>query len=371
MENIQNNNITTERVCLSAIDPYVETNIVDSRETDIKGKDFVGFGTNNDYPDYLASLYKEVPTLQTVINGAVDYSCGDDIAISYSPFDEKINDKGETVNVVVRNAFMDYWTYGAFALNIVRNKMGAIAGVYYLDAKNIRSDKKNTVFFYSEDWSKSYGRVKYLSYPAFDPSSSDASSILYVKRTYNGTYGYPVYGSAVKSCEIEKSIDTYHLNAINNNFAASYIVNFNDGVPSEEIQEDIEDGINEKFSGYQNAARIMIAFNKSKDNAVTVEKLDSDDWGEKYNSLAKRSQTQIYTSFRANPNLFGVATESNGFNSEEYASSYKLFNKTMILPSQRLMCDTFKKIFGKDVLEIKPFVIDFTEDGDNNTKTVD
>lgn len=366
------NNITTQdRICLSAIDPYQETNIVDSTEIDIKGKEFVGFGANNDYPEYLSSLYRDVPTLQTVINGAVDYSCGDDIIITKNPFDEKINEKGDTVNVVVRNAFLDYWTYGAFALNIVRNNMGGIAGVYYLDVRNVRSDKKNTLFFYSEDWSKSYGRVKYLSYPAFDPNGKEASTILYVKRNYNGTYGFPVYGSAVKACEIEKSIDTYHLNAINNNFAASYIVNFNDGVPSEEIQEDIENGINEKFSGYQNAARIMIAFNKSKDNAVTVEKLDSDDWGDKYSSLAKRSQTQIYTSFRANPNLFGVATESNGFNSEEYASTYKLFNKTMILPSQRLMCDTFKKIFGEECLEIKPFVIDFSEDGDNNTKTVE
>lgn len=361
-ENIKDMN----KVCLSAINPVLETNIVDGTDTEVKGKDFIGWGKNNDYGDYLYSLYTDCPTLQAIINGATDYSCGDDLWMNIEPYNTKINDKGETVNQVVRNAFLDYWTYGAFALNVVRNKLGGIAGVYYLDVRNVRSDKKNTFFYYSEDWGKSYGRVKYLTYPAFNPDGVEASSILYVKRTYNGVYGIPVYGAAVKAAEMEKSIDTYHLNAINNSFTASYIISFNDGVPNEQQQEEIVDNIEERFSGYQNAARIMVAFNKTKENALTVEKLDSEDFGEKYQALAKRCSQALFTAFRSNANLFGIPTENNGFNNEEYQSAFKLFNKTMILPSQRLMCDTFKKIFGEECLEIKPFSISFENNNDTN-----
>lgn len=368
-ENKQNKE-DIKKVCLSAINPVLETNIVDATETEVRGKDFISWGKNNDYPDYLFSLYQDCPTLQAIINGATDYSCGDDLWLNLEPYNTKINDKGETVNQVVRNAFLDYWTYGAFALNVVRNKIGGIAGVYYLDVRNVRSDKKNTFFYYSEDWSKSYGRVKYLTYPAFRTDGKEASSILYVKRTYNGVYGIPVYGAAVKAAEIEKSIDTYHLNAINNSFEGSYIISFNDGVPNEEQQQEIVDNIEERYSGFQNAARIMAVFNRSKENALTVEKLDTEDWGMKYESLAKRSSQALFTAFRANPNLFGIPTENLGFNSEEYNSAYKLFNKTLILPSQRLMTDAFKKIFGEDCLTISPFVISFDKEGTENQEKI-
>lgn len=369
-ENKENKDI--RKVFMSAINPVYETNIVDGTDTEIRGKDFIAWGKNNDYGDYLYSLYTDCPTLQSIINGATDYSCGDDIKINIEPYATKINDKGETVNQVVRNAFLDYWTYGAFALNVVRNKLGGIAGVYYLDVRNVRSDKKNTFFYYSEDWNKSYGRVKFLTYPAFNPDGKEASSILYVKRTYNGVYGVPVYGAAVKAAEIEKSIDTYHLNAINNSFTGSYIISFNDGVPNEQQQEEIVENIEERYSGYQNAARIMVCFNKTKDNAITVEKLDTEDFGEKYQALAKRCSQALFTAFRCNPNLMGIPTENLGFSAEEYNSAFKLFQKTQILPSQRLMCDTFTKIFGSECLTISPFVIDFDDEGTNNQeKTIE
>lgn len=371
MELKPNQNKSECNVKLSAINPVLETNIVDATETEVRGKDFISWGKNNDYPDYLFSLYMDCPTLQSIINGATDYSCGDDIFLNIEPYSTKINEKGETVNQIVRNAFLDYWTYGGFALNIVRNKLGGIAGVYYLDVRNVRSDKKNEFFFYSADWSKSYGRVKYLTYPAFNPNGKEASSILYVKRTYNGTYPIPVYGAAVKAAEMEKSIDTYHLNAINNSFTASYIISFNDGVPNEQQQEEIVNDIEERFSGYQNAARIMVAFNKTKDNAITVEKLDAEDFGEKYQALAKRSRQALFTAFRANATIFGIPTENIGFNTQEYESAFKLFNKTQISPAQRLMTDTFKKIFGEECLEIKPFSISFEGETAEDRETID
>lgn len=354
-----------KKFMFSAVNPILTTNIVDASENEVRGKDFIAWGKNNDYPDYLYSLYKDCPTLQSIINGATDYSCGDDMKLTIEPFATKLNDKGETVNQVVRNAYLDYWTYGAFALQIARNKLGGIAGVYYLDIRNLRSDKKNTFFYYSEDWSKSYGRVQYLTYPAFDPNSTAPTSILYVKRNYNGIYPIPVYGAAVKAAELEKSIDTYHLNAINNNFNASVLFSFNNGIPEPEQQQEIEDMINEKYAGQENAQRILISFAPNKENAVSVEKLDSDDWQNKYESLAKRSKQALFTAFRANPNLFSIPTENNGFNQEEYSSTFKLFQKTSILPVQRLMCDSFKKIFGEDCLEIKPFSISFDEEKNN------
>lgn len=342
----------------SSIDPYMTTNIVEGTEKEVRGYSFVSWGDKNDYPDYLLGLYKNVPVLQSIINGAVDFTCGDDAWLNNCIFDRTVNDKNESVNMLLRQISYDYWIYGAFALNIVRNKLGGIAGIYYLNVKNIRSDKKNERFFYAEDWGKSYGRVNYAEYPKFNALGNEASSILYVKNNYTTTYGIPVYGAATKAAEISKSIDEYHLNSINNGFVGSYIISFNNGVPSPEIQEEIEAEMNEKFTGKENAGRILVSFNKDKDSQTTIQKLEQDDWGEKYKGLADWSQKQLFTAFRANPNLFGIATEGTGFSGEEYENTFKLFNRTMIRPVQRTICDTFATIFGKEVLEIKPFTIE-------------
>ena len=354
----------------SAVDPYVTTNIVNPDEKEVKGYDFISWGANNDYPDYLLSLYKNVPVLQSLINGCVDYTCGDGVKISVKPFDTKINDQGETIEAFVKHIAYDYWTYGAFAINVVRNKLGGIAGLYYLDVKNVRSDKKNERYWYATNWGKSYGRVKGIEYPKYDIQGKEPSSILYVKNSYNTVYGLPAYGASVMAAEILRSVDEYHLNSINNGFMASYIINFNNGQPLPEIQEEIEDELNEKFSGYQNASRLMVAFNKSKDNAVTIEKLEQgDSYGDRYKALVDWAKEQLFTSFRAQPVLFGIPATGTGFNDQDVSESYKLFNRTMIRPVQRIICDAFKAIFGEEVLTVEPFTVDFEKKDD--TEKVD
>jgi hypothetical protein len=234
--------------------------------------------------------------------------------------------------------------------------LGRVAEIYYLDFRNIRSDKKNEQFYYSEDWGKSFGRVKYLEYPRFDPESSEPSSIFYYKNIYNQVYPSPLYAASVKACEIEKSINEYHLNSINNAFMGSYIINFNNGKPTDQQKEEIEKNVNEKFGGYQNAGRIVMSFNDNKDSETTISKIESEDFGEKYESLAKRSRQEIFTAFRAIPALFGIMTETTGFSEQEFTEAFKLYNRTQIKPVQSIIQRAFNLIMGvDDAISIKPF----------------
>jgi hypothetical protein len=83
------------------------------------------------------------------------------------------------------------------------------------------------------------------------------------------------------------------------------------------------------------------------------------DFGDKYQSLEKSARQRIFTAFKANPNLFGIPTESLGFSSEEYESAFRLFNRTQIRPIQRKIADAYDKIYGqKGVLTIVPFSMD-------------
>lgn len=352
------------KIFLAAIDKYTETNTVDAEEKKINGKDFISWGSDNKYPNFLWGLYNTCSTLQTIINGTGDYVCGDDIVCNVSGFTSTVNKKGETMSDIIQKIAIDYLVFGSFAVQVIRNINGGVAEIYWLDINKLRSDEKNEVFYYSEDWNKSYGRVKTLIYPKFKQGDSNPTSIFYFKGNKSrGVYGMPIWAAAVKNAQIENNITDFHLNEIENNFMTSKLISFNNGQPSDEQKEEIERNLNEKFAGAKNAARVMISFSDSKENAPEVISLSTDDFAERYASLEKRNKEQIFCAFRATPVLFGLVTESNGFATSEYSDSYKLFNKTVVSPVQTAIKDTFDKIFGvKDSITIAPFTITFEEE---------
>jgi hypothetical protein len=362
---------TTNKMNFSfaAINPYAESNIVSPKESQYSGREYVEWGDGNQYPEYLQCLYDNVATLKSIIDGCVDYVVGDGVSIL--PLNEilapsKMNVKGDTITEQVKDIAGDIFLTGGFALQVIRNAQGGIAEIHYIDMRFLRTNKECNVFYYSENWNKG-GRKNVIVYPAFMPNldwnvlsdeerNRHASSILFVKKSNKRTYPVPCYAAAIKACEMERCIDNFHLNSINNGFTSSYIINFNNGTPTDEQKQEIEDTFNEKFSGHENAGRIGFSWNPNKESATTIEKVDVDDFGEKYKSSATNSRQKIFTAFRANPNLFGIPTDSLGFSQEEYESSFRLFNRTMIRPVQMMIADAYDKIYGRvGVLTITPF----------------
>ena len=357
----------------AAIDKFVEDYIVLPTEKLISGKDMVEWGTRNSYPDYLLELYNNVPTLRSIINGNIDYVSGDDVSIM--PLQEEftnqeMNRRGDSIREQVRDIAKDFEIYGGFALQVIRNLAGEVAEVYYIDMRYLRTNKDGNVFYYSEKWGKGY-KTDVVVYPAFMPHlewdrltdeerDRHASSILFVKNVHTQVYPAPLYAASVKACEIERQIDEFHLADINNHFVSSAIINFNNGDPGDKIKSEIERDFNDKFCGATNGGRVAFSWNPNKESATDIVEFKMEDFGERYKALSQHSRTQIFTSFRAIPLLFGLISEANtGFSTEEFEQSFKLYNRTQIQPVQRLICDAYDKIYGqKGVLTIRPFSLD-------------
>ena len=378
---MQNSEPIRKTVGFAAIDQYVENNMVLPTEKLNASRNLVEWGSRNIYPSYLLDLYNNVTTLRAIINGNIDYITGDDVTIL--PLNGRfsggvMNGRGDTIREQVKCLAKDYELYGGFALQIIRDFSGDVAEIYYIDMRYLRSNKENDVFYYSEKWEKG-GRTDVVVYPKFLPnldwgSLSDkererhASSILYVKNVHTQVYPSPLYAASVKACEIERCIDNYHLNAIENGFTTSMIINFNNGVPTDEIKEEIEREFNEKFSGHQNAGRIMFCWNKDKTTATTITEPKIEDFGSRYQALSEHSRQQIFSAFRAMPLLFGLTKDMNtGFATEEYEQTFRLYNRTQIRPVQRLIGDTYDKIDGmQGVLTIVPFSLEGEEEKEVN-----
>ena len=372
MSSTKQNNSRRSAFSFAAIDSYLETNIVSPVEKVLAGRDMVEWGTRNAYPDYLLDLYNNVPTLRSIINGNIDYVAGNDVTIL--PLQEEftnqeMNRRGDTIREQVKDIAKDFEIYGGFALQVIRNLAGEVAEVYYIDMRYLRTNKEGDVFYYSEKWGKS-SRTDMVVYPAFLPKiewdklsdeerNRHASSILFVKNVHTQVYPAPLYAASVKACEIERLIDEFHLSDINNHFVSSAIINFNNGDPGQEIKSEIERGFNEKFCGASNGGRVAFSWNPNKESATDIVEFKMEDFGERYKALSQHSRTQIFTSFRAIPLLFGLTSEANtGFSTEEFEQSFKLYNRTQIQPVQRMICDAYDKIYGqRGVLTIRPFTL--------------
>lgn len=344
----------------AALNPYVESNIVLPTEVSVRGRDYVSWGENNDYPQYLLGLYANVPTLKSIVNGSIDYVCGNNIEQRVEFNSRGVNNKGMGISDLVRLLAQDYFLFGGFAIQVIRNAFGQVVELYPVSMCNLRTNKECNIFYYSEDWTNGYIRQdKVLRYPCFMPEGQKETSILFVKTTSLNVYPTPLYSASVKACEIEKSIDEYHLNEICNGFAPSVMINFNNGQPSDEVKDEIEKAVQQKFAGKSNAGRIMLSWNDGMTNRTTIDQFNVQDYGAKYEALSEHSRQQIFTAFRANPNLFGIPTDNLGFSQEEYESAFKLYNRTQIQPIQKLIVTSIDKVLGiSGSVVIKPFSLE-------------
>lgn len=356
------NNLIDGRVCVSfaALDRYVETNIVSAAEKEIRGSEFMGWGDSNQYPQYLFGLMKDVTLFRTLIQGIADYVVGDGVKSNtgFIPDDD--------AEQFVRKLALDYLLYGGFAIDVERSKTGELAKLYYLDFANIRSDKKNEFFWYSTEWQKSAGRAKATKYAKYRSDSKEFSSIFYYKNSNYQTYPMPpIMGDAAVAVETIKSISDYHFNNIQNGFSSPTVINFNNGQPTDEQKKEIEDNITEKFTGPQNAGRTVLSFNDDKEHAVNIAKIPTDDFDKKYETLLKNSRQVLFAAYKATPALFGIPTENNGFSTEEYDEQFKLFNRTVVRPIQKIICNACDKITKQaNSVIIQPFSINWDENNE-------
>ena len=345
-------------ISFAALDPYIDTRIVSPKET--KGAKFVEWGTANRYPHYLVDLFATCPTLRSIISGSADFAAGDDVTAT-----RMLNPK-QTPYEFAKEIFLYAFLFGGFAYQVIRGHDGQPTAVWPVNPSYLRTDEDNEIFYYSEKWNK--GGRDAVVYPKFikiapedwarltdEEKNRHASSIVWVKNDPMHAYPSPLYAAAVKACEMERGIDDYHINALDNSFVSSLVVNFNNGVPSDEIKAEIERDFTEKFAGTGNAGRIMFSWNKSKETATTFQSVKVEDFGARYEALAKHSRQQIFTAFAASPVIFGIPTDNNGFSTDDYEGAYALYNKTRIRPAQRSLTESLTRVFGAEILTITPF----------------
>jgi len=315
---------------------------------EVRGKQFISFGEDNDYPNYLIKLFNKSAKHNAIINGKVTYIFGEGF---YCKVDDpiadrfifKVNSANESLNDIAKKCAIDIEIFGGFYLNIIPNRMGEIAEIYHLDFNRVRSNEDCSQFFYKNDWVSNRDKPK--EYPAFNEAKMDKASIFQYKEYRPGlrTYPLPNYIGAMNYVESDMEVSKHTLTNAKTGFSATKLINFFNGEPAPEMQRDIQKRLEKKFTG-ADGSKIIVSFNNDPTKAPTVIDLGSSD-------LTKEDFQKVDALITANlmaghqitsPVLFGISEPGKLGSRNELKMAYDIFNNTYASSKQR----TLEKVFN-------------------------
>ena len=333
---------------------------------EVKNKEYIYFGEDNNYPDYLIELYLRCAKHNAIINGKTNYIYGGGLVT-----DDKtstVNQKAITQKFIsklkpfINDMIKDFELFNSIAIEIIYDKLGnEIADFAYMPISKIRTNADESVYFYSNDWKQSKQteeKTGFKELEPFDYENKVKGSQLYVfklKSPKNGVdknvYGIPNYIGATSAIETDIEISNFHLNNIKSGFSQGQIISFNNGTPpTEEAKKHIERQIKQKATGTDKAGGLVITFNASADNAPTIQSFTPNDLDKQFIEIGKRVDQEIFTSHNiVSPVLFGVATEGALGQRNEMLDAYELFQSTYISIRQGILEDIinqFSSFFG-------------------------
>ena len=341
------------------------------------GSEWINYGFDNLYGDYLRDLYLGSSIHTAVVNGVAEMIAGEGIDatdrlqnagkreqwLKFSGLMEKSSDD------LVRRLSFDMKLYGMAYIQVIWNRSRTgIAELRHISSSNVRSGKANAdgvvkTYYVSARWDAIKQKQYHpRAYPAFSMEDrTQAAQILQIKAYQPGIYyyGLPDYVGSTNYIELDREIGVFHLNNIKNGLFPSMLLNFNNGIPTDEERREIERKVNEKFSGSSNAGRLLISFSDGNDNQPQIESISANDAEGMYQFLSQETTTKILAGHRVtSPLLFGVRGVGAGFgnNADELRDSYSLFSQTVVLPFQNLILECIGMLAQINGIELDLFI---------------
>jgi hypothetical protein len=351
---------------------YTSPKIVENKKDN-----FVAYGDDNNYFQFLIDRYNGSATNNAIINGMSEMIFGKGLDATDSARKPEAYAKMITLfhDDCVRRLASDLKLMGNCAMQVIYSKdRKSIARVEHIPVETLRAEKCNEkgeieAYYMHPDWANYKKSDKPLRIEAFG-FGNESIQIYYVK-PYKAGFKYysPVdYQGGLQYAELEEEISNYHLNNIMNGLAPSMLINFNNGTPDPEQRQLIENRIYQKFSGSSNSGKFIMSFNDDPATAATIEPIQLSDAHNQYQFLSDESMRKIMVAHRVvSPMLLGVKDSSGlGNNADELKTASILMDNTVIRPFQTLLINAFDDILSYNDISLNLYFktlqpLEFTE----------
>jgi hypothetical protein len=329
-----------------------------------KRDNWVEFGEDNNYFQYLIDRYTYSTTNNAIINNISRLVYGR--GLSALDANKKPNEYAQMMSLFhadcVRKLVVDRKMLGQCAIQVHYSKdRKRILKAYHMPVNLLRAEKCNKDgeiegYYYSDNWQdvKKYAPKRIPAYGF----SNEQIEILFVKPYTVGMkyYAYPDYQGAIPYAKLEEEIADYLINEVQHGFSGTKVINFNNGIPTEEQQSIITNKVNAQLTGSK-GLRTIVAFNASETSKTTVDDVPLNDAPEHYSYLSEECLRKIMLGHNVtSPLLFGIAS-TTGFssNADELKNSSILFDNMVIKPMQDELLEAFDRILAYNGISLKLF----------------
>ena len=317
-----------------------------------------------DYFKYLIDRYRNSTTNNAIINSSTRLIYGR--GLSATDASRKPNEYAQMMALFtkdcVRHLVSDLKMLGQCAVQLIyTNDRKKIKAVYHVPVQLLRAEKCNEkgeveAYYFSDNWDE-VKKFPPKRIPAFG-YSKEPIEIMYIRPYSVGMkyYSYVDYHGALPYAQLEEDISEYLINEVNCGFSGRAVVNFNNGVPSEEQQIMIKNKVLSQLTG-TTGEKVIVAFNNNADSKTTVDSMPVNDAPDLYSTLSEEAMRKIMLGHSVtSPLLFGIAN-ANGFssNADELENSFVLFNNMVIRPIQDILLDAFEEILAHNGVSLNLF----------------
>jgi len=331
--------------------------------TEDKQREWVNYGDDNNYYQYLIDLYTNSTTNNAIINGIANMIYGKGIdALNNS---QKPNEYAAMRSIVsdhcLRKVCLDLKLLGEGSFQVLYQDSKVIKAEHFprqtLRPEKCNEDGKIEAYYYAADWTKVKPNDKPQRIASFGFGNGKEPEIKICKRYVSG-YDYicPVdYQGGLAYAELESEISDYLINDVQNNFSGTKIVNFNNGSPDVNQQLQIKNDVMRKLTGAR-GEKVIIAFNNNAESKTTVDDIPLNDAPAHYEYLSNECSNKLIVAHRVtSPLLLGIRNDSNGLgsNADEIKTAALLFDNITIKPYQDLLVDCIDDILAVNDISLK------------------
>jgi len=358
---------------------------------EVRGKDWIEYGTEdwrNLYPQFIIDLYYSSSITAAIVNATSEMIAGENLIIEdeedrneearirLQNFMNRANGN-ESLHEVIKKLAFDFKLQGAFALNIVWSKdRTQIAEIYHVDVSKVRCARpdefgKTKGYYISADWGNTrQNKPHYV--PAFNTNDRTSANQIMYSGLYSpnmNSYFTPDYVSCNNWALIDSRVSEFHLNNISSGFSGSFMINFSNGIPTQEERFQIEQSLTEKFCSEKNSGKFVLTFSDDKTRTPEIQAISPSDLDKQYLALQELLTQNILSGHRVtSPMLMGIKSDTGlGSNVDELNSAANFYLNTVVKPFQDQIVKQLRKIFQVNdmdmpvnFVQLKPITLEFT-----------
>jgi hypothetical protein len=328
-----------------------------------KKNNYIEYGSDNNYFQYLIDRYLYSATNGSIITGIVNMIYGKGLDALDS--NKKPNEYAQLKSIVkdsdLKKIILERKLLGMGAMQIVMEKK-QVKQILHFPMQTLRAEKCNDkgeieAWYYHHNWTKKKPSEEVKRIPAFGFGNGNEVEIYVIKPYVSGfDYYAPIdYSGALPYALLEENISDYQINDCQNGFSGTKVINFNNGVPTEEKRDEIKRDVLGKLTGAK-GEKVIIAFNNNSDSKTTVDDLPLNDAPAHYEYLSTECFNKLIVGHRVtSPMLLGIKEGNSGLgnNADEIKTATLLMDNIVIKPYQLEITDALDEVLAINNISLK------------------